>query len=1527
MNMKKRYTLKLIVMMWLSLFGLLPMMAQVAKPIEIKSMEQLQEVLSSPRLRSDAVQDLNITVDGIFVDKNVPVNAGSFRMHGGPLIRAAGYTGVLLTVKAGGNIAIENTIDGASIDAINMYLVEIQKEGTLSLEKGGVFKNNIGIEHALCVMNYGVFNLNGGTITGNKGNANHVIANFGVANLISGQIVNNESSGSVYVGSPGSVSLNSSNVTLNGTDATLFVDQGSPLQLTSSLKYEITIETIMDEGGVVAVGSGNYRLTESDLKNMIYKNSQHPDLVFKLVNNQVVLSKPSSGTGEITTQEELQDAIDKATGTANNPTVIEIKGDITLTKTIEITNKYVILTGGRILNGITTGQGTMFIINSGQLIFQNITVDGGNTPTMVYHMSCLINLQGGTVIMNEGAILTGAGLTGDVSAVWIFKGEFIMNGGQITKNYFYGDLSMASVVSIYDGSFTMNGGEIINNVGNDYYIVGLFGYSGKVKFVFNGGMIYQNVGGYLHLAAGDFIIDKNNPDRVINDAIEIQEKSIIYIKQRLLFTLTIRFNVNWTIPDNYVLARGYAGYQITEDDLKKIKLPDGYTLVLSDNTIIIKKSGSSGEITDVDGLQAAIDAAPVGSIDNPTLITIHKSFAITKTVLIKKKHIKLTGETLTAGATTGNYCRMFDVTDGGALILEKITLDGKFGSYCSFARVDASSSFIMHSQAILQSAQSGENWLSLEIAGSFVMDGGIICNNVGYKCPVIYLAPTSKWTYTGGNIVDNKSTVDNTAYSIVTSLGQATLKTCEVIGNYGIAILCGGTLTIDGVSFSQNTYALALSSKGTVYLKNNRVLSDQVYYLSESGTNYLAIQSSLVANVNINVVSTVAKEGFVIAKGSGYTITESDLKKFVLTSTLAKNWIVKLVDNTVVLAKAESSSDIDTQEKLQAAIDASKGTANAPATITIAKEILIYRSILIRNKYVKLTGGTLKNAASADLRMFDVGSGYLGLTNITLDGNKKNATGYCTLIEMNGGSCELLEGTALTNAFARGGSDAVVSIAHGALTFKDGSISGNTSDGGDIIWVSGSGNFSMTGGSITGNNNSGRYIMAAIQMTYGAMNLSGGSIGNNSGNRYGLYVTKPFTLGGNAKIEEVIILNGEGKILVSSALKNKVMVGYMKTNMPSGTIVASGTGNYKLTQADVKHFAYRYANTYSFSLSGNDIVLTNLDAVNKLFNVKVETYKDGVLSVDKATAKENELVTVTVKPVSGKKLYKESLRYNEVNKLTSTNNENVYTFKMPPANVLVTASFIPEPVNVAPIDTTNKGFNPDDGLVPDDVIPDLGTLIDRLGGGDPPMDVNPDANPVPENKLPDPLGDAVDKAKGSGDDFIGSLEELITLVTKNTSGAVLKTQVLYSLPTKVTLRVYLPNRLIVSEQLRASGSSNYYILNECEGNVTRIEPTYDSNDNTLTFSTDKLGTFVVMNDNNPTANESITNDDVKISVVDGQIVVKGLQQGAHYAVYDFSGRLLKRAIYNGESALYRLEVSGSYIIDYSSGSGKVYFSK
>lgn len=1528
--MKKMVHFKLAGLILLSLIGLLPVMAHAVNPIEIKSMEQLQSILSSPQLRSSEVTDLKIVEDGIFVDKLVQVGIGSFRLYGGPLIRDDGYKGVILFVKEGGRIVIENTIDGGNINTENRELIEIQNGGTLSLEKGGVLQKNKGIEHALCISNFGTFNLNGGTITNNTGSSNHVILNMGTANLNTGEIINNESLGSIYSASTGHTFLNSSGVTLTMADATLFVEDGSPINLTSSLRYKITVETIMNKGGVVAVGSGNYRLTESDLTKIFLKNTQHQGLNLKLENNQIVLSEPSSGTGEITTQKELQDAIDKAAGTVNNPTTIQIKGEIKLTKAIEVRNKYVLLTGGTISNAITTDPRTMFYIYSGQLIFQNITIDGGCRPTG-YHMACLVNLQGGTLIMNDGAMLTGAGLTSDISAIWIFKGDFIMNGGQIFNNYFYGDLSMASVVSIYDGSFTMNGGQIFDNVGDNFKIVGLFGYSSKVSFMFNGGLIYKNDGGYLPLVAGDFIIDKNSLNQIISNAIEVGEKSVVYFKQKLLFTLTVRFSANWNMPDNFVLARGYAGYQITEDDIKKIKLPSGYILILSNNTLIIKKSGNNGEITDVDGLQAAIDAAPVGSADKPTAITVSQlGVDFTKSIVIKDKHIKITANGGSfRNATTKDIC-FFDVKSG-SLILDYLSLLGAMDrttTRCCFVKV-ASGATLNMNKISMEKARSDYEWSMLRISGKCTLKECQIKNSVGGV--LIYILSSGNCVIEGGSIMNNTCSDTKTVSSLIYNLGDLDYVSGVYTNNHAISLQSNGNATLRSVEM-KNYLSELIKDEGSsiityriLNIYDSSKIGDDIF-LSKDKNGKGCIQIFGSVKKSIHVVIHEPEEGWIVVKGVNYTITKSDLQKFALGSSSAKGWTLVLSsDNTIVLQKEGTSSEIDTQEKLQAAIEASNGTVNAPGTITIAKEILIYRSILIKNKYVKLTGGTLKNAASADLRMFDVSSGYLGLTNITLDGNKKNATGYCTLIEMNGGSCDILEGTKLTNALARGGSDAVVTVARGTLAFKDGSISGNTSDGGDIIWVSGSGNFFMTGGSITGNNNSGRYIMASIEMTYGVMNLSGGSISDNSGNRYGLYVTKPFTLGGNANIEEVIILNRESRILVSSALQNKVTIGFMNTNMSSGTIVASGTGNYKLTEADAKKFVYRYANTYSFSLSENNIVLINLDAANKTFNIKTESYKDGILSVDKVTAKENELVTVTVKPASGKKLYTEMLRYNEVNKLTSTKKENVYTFKMPPANVIISAAFVPELINVLPLDPTP--FDPDKDPVPDTGISDLDSLIFILGDKKLPIDIKPKAKPILYDSLPNPIRGAVSEAGGKGDDVIGSLDELISIVSKDANGVILTTKVLYSLPRKISLRIYLPNRLIVSEQLRASGTSNYYILNECEGNVTRIAPTYDPNSNSLTFSTDKLGTFVVMNKNTFTANESITNDDVKISVVDGNILINGLQPGMHYGIYDFSGRLLKSGVYKGEVVSYRPEISGSYIIDYISGSQKVYFSK
>lgn len=67
--MQKRYISKLTGLMLLGLIGWLPIMAQVKNSVEIKSMEQLQEILSSPQMRSDVVEDVKIAEEGILVDK------------------------------------------------------------------------------------------------------------------------------------------------------------------------------------------------------------------------------------------------------------------------------------------------------------------------------------------------------------------------------------------------------------------------------------------------------------------------------------------------------------------------------------------------------------------------------------------------------------------------------------------------------------------------------------------------------------------------------------------------------------------------------------------------------------------------------------------------------------------------------------------------------------------------------------------------------------------------------------------------------------------------------------------------------------------------------------------------------------------------------------------------------------------------------------------------------------------------------------------------------------------------------------------------------------------------------------------------------------------------------------------------------------------------------------------------------------------------------------------------------------------
>lgn len=1189
---------------WLTLMLSFTALGLSAQTKEISTQEELLEALQHPATRVDEIKELHITEEGIPIDQLVTVNPGTFRMYGGPLYRTEDYTGYVLDVKEGATLTIENTLDGKFVANSNP-LLNIQYGANVTLR--GTLQFNRGIEHALVVFNAGTFTLNGGLIQGNQGDAyNHVIFNIGNLYLTEGKFVDNQSQGAVYIEASTTRSvqtyLSPRSVSLSGSDQNFFVSQGSPLHLTSALGYPLTIQTYMNNGNVVVTGGNDYTLTQNDIDNIHIVNGQILGQTVKLENGNAVLTTESEDDGTIKTPEELQEAIDKADGTEDKPTEIVIDGEITITKTIIIEKKFIHFIGGTLIWGGSNSGNSMININGGGLILDKTVIDGKYSPAINFYGICLINIQGGaTVTMNDGSVLRGAGLTEDISAVWIFNGNFIMNGGSIEYNYFYGNISMASVISVYKGHFVMTGGYIQNNYGTNFRVVGIFGYTNReAYFEYYGGTIYKNDGGHIDFNGGYWLITSSNPNYIFAQTVVILSTyNVIHLNKSLTFEITFNIGENLKLPDKFVLIQGY-NYTITESDLKYIIIPEGYKLVLEDNVIYLVKENTSG---------------------------------------------------------------------------------------------------------------------------------------------------------------------------------------------------------------------------------------------------------------------------------------------------------------------------ITTQEELQEAIDNSKGTSSSPEFIDLGdSKIQIYSSIIIKDKYVVLVDGTLVNAASADLRMFDVRSGLIRLAGTVLDGNKSNAHGYCTLIEMNGGTCQIVEDTKLTNSLARGGSEAIITVAHGTLEFNSGTITGNNSEGGDIIWVSGNGKFSMNGGTISGNRNTGRYIMASIEMTNGVMGINSGTIKDNitNGNYlYGIYVTKDFTLKGDADIKEAIILNDNSKLLIPSALKHTVTVGFMKSNMPSGTIVATGTNNYKLTETDVKYFAYRYANKYSFSLSDNNIIITNLDAVGRTFTVTCKNYLYGTLKTDKTTAKENETVTVSVTPNKGYHVNKASVRYNEIHELSKTNNANVFTFKMPASNVVISAQFLPENITINP-PSGEEDFDREKDPTPDNVITDLPGLIDALGEGN--HEITPEAHPVDRDDLDRDIDDKVTKGENNGDDYIGTLEELINIVSKDNEGNVLTSKVIKEIPGGCVIRLYLPDRLIVSEQLRASGGANYYILRECDGEVATIIPTYNQENNTLTFKTDKMGTFVVMNGKNSVGNENIQTSQLEINTANGHLQIKGLPSGEYYSIYDLSGKLLKQDISDGSPILYQPSLEGIYII-------------
>ncbi len=196
----------------------------------------------------------------------------------------------------------------------------------------------------------------------------------------------------------------------------------------------------------------------------------------------------------IDTVEELQAVIEKGYTTLNIDSweksawdYYEAKNNpITISEDVTIDGKDAVIE--RLGYGYGDGKEPTFIVENGAtLTLKNLTIHGGGVDM---YGSCMILVENGNLILDEGAVLTNGYTYGSCSGIHVKNGTLVMNEGSAIK-----DNLTSKVVLLEKGVFTMNGGEISGNKNEGELIsIGIDekGNPEDAAFIMQGGTISGN---------------------------------------------------------------------------------------------------------------------------------------------------------------------------------------------------------------------------------------------------------------------------------------------------------------------------------------------------------------------------------------------------------------------------------------------------------------------------------------------------------------------------------------------------------------------------------------------------------------------------------------------------------------------------------------------------------------------------------------------------------------------------------------------------------------------------------------------------------------------------------------------------------------------------------------------------------------------------------------------------------------------------------------------------------------------------
>lgn len=943
---------------------------QGKEPVRISTQEELLDVLSSPLRAGEEIMDIFIEKD-LLVDTVVVVrNTTPIRIHGNAFIRDKGFSESIFVLEYGTNLTLESDINGAN-GVSNAPEIVVREGATFCLNGSNI--TNVTHSKALMgiIENAGTMRMEGGTF--GEYTCFQVISdvlkycclNTGTLTLVGGNINGKISNrGKIIINQSASQPINVEEILCGDT----------PLEIISSLYTRLPLfkgspmkpGSGFSNGEVVAQGGSNYQLKESDRECIVFSGT---NIVTELSGNQIRVK--SGGSGPIAGEFDLQALVDQATGTAQSPTLITVPEEgISLSKTVTIKDKHVKITGGKITADFSeTKWLKMFVVESGSLTLEDITLDGNRQENPVQaEKTCTFILQkGGVCHLEDGVRMRNAwGHMDYLNALILQKGTtYVHDGCFISDNLC---LLGGCVYVDKEAILVMDGGQIFANnpIQGEYWYGGVY-VAGQLDFY--GGEISHHMDSNISIAGvvnyGSAAANKN----IFSESMMFHKGGVLNMNRPLTYNVTLTFDEKVQPGDVLVRANGY---QLTESDLGHFKLPEGYRLEKKDNTFVLAKAGVSG-ISTLQELIDAIDKAPAGTATAPTVLNIVKAISVTQTIIIKNKHIKLTGENLTFNnGATGNI-RFFSLEGTASLTIEKATLNGTVAGashYCSFFHVSNQSTLNL-SWVTMKGANSDiENWALLTVLGTCNAEFTSFHNNTGNG--LIYIGSNATCYFNGAemNIASNNCIVGNTVYPLIYNYGLLNYEGGSLTNNVAVPFVNYGEMNLGkGLMVSNPLWNYNIENAALVYGSltiDGGNFQDDIYLGKKTGKGCVTI-CEMVSNNQLTLVCPDAEDGWVAIKGGkGYKLTEADLRRIVLADDLSKEYRLALENNTLVLrALAGQKYNVIVGSCLNGTLKSDKSQAAKGEVVTItatpAAGYKLYADQLCYNHYYQLQATADKN--------------------------------------------------------------------------------------------------------------------------------------------------------------------------------------------------------------------------------------------------------------------------------------------------------------------------------------------------------------------------------------------------------------------------------------------------------------------------------------------------------------------------------------------------------------------------------------